>query len=156
MITSERLWDVLIVHAIFHDMWDEIAEDDAVDVLPDVIGKIYVGLYNDSHLLGCFQLIQRTSVNWEIHTCLLKQYRKKFATLCGLEIYRWILNNIPGFHKLTSCVPQSQRHVLQYALKMGMVKEGVNRWSFAKNNSIMDQILVGITREEMIAKLKEL
>lgn len=150
-----RLWDVQVVFKILTEgtIWSDISEDGATVNIPDVSRDLYLGIWDGPTIVGMYKFNQLTSICWEVHTCIFKQYRKLAPSTVSF-VYGWLLNNIANLQKIVSRIPETQRHVLQFALKAGLKKEGFNRNSYLKNGKIIGQHLVGITREEMITRLK--
>ncbi len=107
----------------------------------------YLGAWDQQEYLGLWMLAPANSICWEVHTCLLPHAwgrRAVEATIGAIE-HVWtetqcsrIITSVPAFNSLA----------LRLAERAGMTRYGVNPKSFLKNGSLIDQILLGISKPE--------
>lgn len=91
-------------------------------------------------------LMPRSSIMFELHTCVLPEGRGKGAIKAGQEMMAWVFANTTA-QKLISFVPAWNRKALAFALRSGWKKEGCLEKSFQFNGELHDQTVVGITKE---------
>jgi RimJ/RimL family protein N-acetyltransferase len=144
----ERTHDMTAVNAIARHplVWPALCDDLTQDTtLPDLPDLTYLGVYNPD-LIGFFMLKMQNGICAEVHTCLHPDAWGKIALQAGRALLRFVFDC--GIMKLVSSVPSNNSKALRFALSLGLKQEGVNRQSFLKDGVLLDQIMVGITREE--------
>lgn len=147
----------LIKQIITHpSVWGAVSDDgqspdDYEPVTDDVIYWLHV---EDKESLGLYMLHPHNSVTFEVHTCLLPiaygEKAKKAAQLC----MEWIFRVTPC-RKIITNVPESNQLALRYAKKAGLKTEGINRKSFLKGGILLDQVMLGITKEEFLCQQQQ-
>jgi hypothetical protein len=95
-------------------------------------------------VLGVFMVHSHTKVLWEVHTCLLPETENKLE--CAKALIKWVFENTTC-RKLISWAPEGNQRAYDFAIKAGLVDEGVCKKSFIKNGVLLDQHLMGIGKE---------
>lgn len=100
-------------------------------------------------LIGIYIIKSITKTVLDLHPMILKEHRKY-----GLEslrlVLKWIVDNCAkSIQKITAQFPSTRKEIGLFALKAGFKKEGVNRCSFLEGEKLVDQVMVGITKEEI-------
>ena len=103
---------------------------------------------NNGAVMGVFFYQQNNSITWEVHTCLLPEYRGKIGREAAILSLHWMMSNT-GCHKVITHIPTFNRHAKTFALSCGLVLEGVSRSSYMKDNRAFDQWLLGICKGEI-------
>ena len=134
-------------------MWDCVCEDghalEEFDPEPNVNCWIKMGGY------GLYCLHPHNKSTLEIHAFILPEHRKEHSLDTGKAVLKWILNESPKqYEKVIAQVPFLYTNVKDFCLKNGFQIEGVNRLSHKKNGKLINQWLLGITREEIKRFLK--
>jgi len=96
--------------------------------------------------MGVFFVHPHNTVTYEIHTAILPEYWGNGSDLAAIEVLKWIFSNTPC-QKLITHVPQNNPFALRFAKFAGLQIEGINRKSFMKNGQLLDQYLLGISKE---------
>jgi len=129
-------------------MWDCVCEDG--HSLKDFDPKPDENCWLSIADIGMYNLHPHNSTTLERHAFILPAKRKENAMLTGKEILKWILENAPEqYQKIIAQVPSIYPNVKDFCIKNGFQVEGINRLSHKKNGEIVDQWLLGITREEI-------
>lgn len=145
----ERTHDMAIVREILaHPMiFPHIHEDGTTEPAPQDHELFHWLLVSDDAPAGVFLVHPRTSLCYEMHTCLLPRIwgagAKEAARLLANHVF-YEINAL----KLVTNVPANNRRALRFAQANGMQIEGNNRASFMRNGVIEDQIMLGITEKE--------
>lgn len=150
-IKLNRCLDFGVIGAILKDpsIWDSISEDGSIGFSPDMIGEYWITIVANDKLIGCFRFHQHTSVCWESHAHILKQYRKKYSKIAGIEGLKWVVDNIPNLKTLYSKVPSKYTNVVKYLNYLGFSNCGKLRNSFTKNGKLFDLLYMSIAIEDM-------
>lgn len=141
------------------ELWERISEDgtDQEIFTPPVgPGFVWLAIITEDGLAGYFFFHQLSLTTVKFHAHILKDYREKWskkAGLLGLEYFAYNLND--RIHKMVAEIPVCYKDVYHYSLNHGLSDEGLNRKSVMKNGELMDQHLLGITKQEAIDFLKE-
>jgi len=144
-IVAERTYDADFIKSVVLSLWDTVTEDGQTDFSPEVISECWLNINN----MAVFCLHAENSTTLRVHAHVLKEYRAYSADI-GYAVWFWVLNNCPDkYQKFTCSIPVLYPNVKAYVESMGMVEEGVNRKSYCKNGEIVDQWLMGITRDEL-------
>lgn len=144
-----RTHDMEVVKAIMAhpSIWPHIHEDgvDAPDPL-DHEGFHWL-LVDDGKPAGVFLAHAKTSVCYEVHTCLLPRTWGRVAATAARMLLMYLFD-VVGVEKVVTNVPAYNRPALRFAKSAGMQIEGTNRASFLRNGELIDQIMLGITHKE--------
>lgn len=155
MILS-RTHDMALVEVIVRNpaIWPHIHDDgtpeDWVPVDHDGFYWMLVTL-PDGQTGGVFLVHAVNSHCYEMHTCLLPEAWGALAYEAGQKLAAWVFAEL-DCHKLITNVPAYNRLALRFAKRGGMQQEGINRASFMRNGVMVDQIMLGITKEELICQ----
>ena len=107
--------------------------------------KVYCLAY-DSGVL--FILVPSNLVSYEVHTCILPQFRGEYAVEAAKLAIEWVFSKTPC-QKISTLIPVINTAAYALACRAGMKKEGINRKSFLKNGCLYDQIIMGLCREDL-------
>lgn len=150
-IEPVRLYDTdKILSVIAHpDILKTVTEGDALPPDVDPESAAYIGCYVDDELSAVF-IFERTGARvCEIHAHVLPAKRHHSRDI-GAAILRHFFDDIaPWAEKLTALIPDCYPNVIRYAESFGFVREGVNRKSYLHQGSLIDQIYLGATRDEV-------
>jgi len=140
MIVNRSLNTGLML-AIVHDekIFDAISEDDANPVKVDVIGDIWLEVESDNNIVGCVQLVEKTSVLFEAHIHILPEHRDK-SIEAGEQIWFWITQNLSG--TIYATVPFFCKNVMSFLEKFDFQKTGKILKAWTKNNERHDLIIM--------------
>jgi RimJ/RimL family protein N-acetyltransferase len=115
---------------------------------PDAPGVQYLVARDNGELLGLWVLVWHSPIAVEVHTCLLPTAWGERAAIAAKECARWIFFHTAAQRIFTS-VPAYNRLALRFALQAGMSVFGRHPKSFQKKGKLHDQILLGLSREEI-------
>jgi len=151
-MNADRIYDVSVIKDIVTrpEIWATVAEDgqDPAEFEPDMEQNCWL-LMTDDTVIGLYQLKVMNGVTIELHPMVLPEFRSLYAKVSCKEALRWIVENAAWCYKVTASIPVIYKHVQFFAKGMGFRQEGVNRSSYLKGEVLLDQILFGITRDEM-------
>lgn len=134
------------------EIWERCADDLADRWRPKFDNTEYLLAIHDKQLVGVLQVDGATSIEVNIHPYLLKKYRYLGREMLK-EFFKIFLNT--DYQKVTAQIPICYKQVFNFAKKMGFKLEGINRQSAIKQGQILDQWMIGITREEMYGRLSQ-
>lgn len=151
----ERTHDMELVDSIMRhpQIWPHVHDDGAEDWQPvDHEGIFWMLITRDNGEVGGVFMVHATnSYCYEMHTCLLPETWGAEAARAAQLLAGWVFRETPA-EKLVTNVPAYNRAARRFAIAGGMQQEGVNRASFMKNGVMVDQIMLGITKEELICQ----
>ena len=136
------------------EVFPDIADDYVTD--PDKFDteillqneSIYVlGGFHNFAITSIFYYQPHNTIMYEVHSAVLPEYRGKQA----IEFAKLSLDSMfteTACMKVITHVPEGNPAAYALARRVGMVKEGVNRASIMKNGKLIDQVFLGITKEE--------
>ena len=156
-MTIERTRDMETVNAIMKDpaIWPHIHEDGAQDYMPiDHEAFNWLLVKDGDEVLGVFLVHPRGAACSEMHTCLLPKCWGKRAACAAQLLAHWVFTNTPC-QKLITSVPAYNRVALHFALAGGGREEGINRASFLRNGEMIDQIMLGMTKQEFLCQQQQ-
>ncbi len=146
-----RTHDMALVDAIVRHpaIWPHIHDDGASKWRPSDQDGIYWLLVelDDGTPGGVFMVHQQNSYCAEMHTCLLPRMWGPESARAAQLVLAWAFEETPCVKMVTN-VPAYNRAALRFAKAGGMQQEGINRASFMRNGALIDQIMLGITKEE--------
>lgn len=108
-------------------------------------------LVTEGEPIGVFLVHAHNSVCYEMHTSILPQAWGSKASKAAKMLLDWAFNGTPC-RKMITAVPKYNRAALRFAKAGGMIPEGVNRKSFLHEGELIDQIMLGITRQEWLCQ----
>lgn len=97
--------------------------------------------------LGVFLVHPVNSFCFEMHTCLWPELWGVQAHRAALLLGDWVFSDTVC-RKMITNVPAYNRRALRFAKAGGMRQEGINRASFMRRGEMLDQIVLGVTKEE--------
>jgi RimJ/RimL family protein N-acetyltransferase len=149
MLDAEAIRQIVTNKAI----WPHVCDDSvkAEDYQPTIGGGVLWLQVLDDQSLGLYMVHPHNCVTYEIHTCLLPIAWGTQAKQAAKLVLDWIFQNTPC-QKVITHVPENNALALRYAKRAGMAIEGNNRKSFLKNGQLLDQIQLGIMKEEHICQ----
>lgn len=134
------------------EIWETISEDEIgkEDYTPDMDNDLWVGAFVEEECIGLFRFHSVTGVALQLHVQILLKYRKEYSMEAMAKVWEWFEEGIDeNFIKVIVSIPTIYLNVYKFALANGFIDEGLNRQSIKKNGHIIDQWLLGITREEI-------
>lgn len=153
-----QLYDINLIRGVMmhEDILTTIIDDtwDGITYTPDVSREIFLGCIIDDKLIGVYRLHWITGVTLQGHAHILKEFRKDYSIETCHSIMKWVNEKIHKCKKVDCYVPFVYPNVKQFLAACGFTEEGITRQSFALNNQLHDQWIMGITRDEMQEKLK--
>lgn len=102
---------------------------------------------DDDAAVGVFMVHPLNSYCFEMHTALLPRTWGQAAKEAAQLLLAWAFTETPCLKMVTN-VPAYNRAALRYARAGGMTEEGINRASYMRNGVLVDQIMLGITKQE--------
>jgi RimJ/RimL family protein N-acetyltransferase len=140
----------LIKSILFHpEIWKTIAEDGQDQTFFDIdTNKNCFVEIKEKETIGLYILHAHNSATLEIHAHILPEHRQKHSIESGRIILKWILDNT-GYHKVIAQVPEIYPNVKKFCINNNFKVEGVNRKCYWKDGKLIDQWLLGITKQEI-------
>ncbi len=153
MVTAVRLHraDLIKQFLTQDELWERIAEygqskDDFMPVIDDFIH--WVGLFDDNRLFGIIFLHPHNSTTLIAHINIQKKDRYKLSRKGGIAGLEYIIKNT-DYQKVQTETPVIYPKVMLFVESMGFSKEGISRKSINKDTQLVDQVMYGITRQEI-------
>lgn len=146
----ERTRDMELVGRIVSHpaIWPHITDDATAEAAPIPDNEaMHWMLVNDGEPAGVFLVHAHNMYCYEMHTCLLPRTWGAQAKTAAQMLLRWAFEQTEC-QKMITAVPAYNRPALRFAKAGGMVQEGINRASFMRNGELIDQIMLGITKQE--------
>lgn len=148
----ERTHDMALVASIMRDpaIWPHVHDDSTPDDwTPTDADSFYWMLVtlDSGDVGGVFLAHPLNTYCYEMHTCMLPHTWGAQAAAAAQMLAGHVFNEL-GAHKLVTNVPAYNRAARRFAIAGGMQQEGINRVSFMKNGRMIDQIMLGITKQE--------
>lgn len=153
MITLQRAENIEEFDWILKDpeIFERIAED-GIDAeyyqvdLPD--RNCYMIIKDDDKTIGVWCLYPANASTLNIHANILKEHRKHAKEAARL-VLNWFADHSPDqYVKLNAEIPVIYEDVYTYTKSFGFIDEGINRLSIMKKGQLIDQHLLGLTRNE--------
>jgi len=136
------------------DVWEWVSDDSCrkEDYKPAIVESCYwLLVIDDGEVLGAYFLHPHNMVTYEIHTCLLPAAWGKKAREAAKLVLSWMFANT-GCMKVITNVPENNERAFAYAKRAGLSVEGINKSSFMKNGELLNQKMMGITKEEFVCQ----
>lgn len=149
MLSLSRTRDMGIVRSILSHpaIWPHIHDDGATECEPaDHDGFLWM-LVADEEPAGVFLLHAHNTATYEVHTCLLPRIWGPQALEAAHMCRAWMFEKT-DCQKLITNVPAYNLTALRFARRCGFKPEGVNRASFLRDGALLDQHVLGLTKEE--------
>ena len=158
-VTIQRTYDPeLIGSVIFHpEIFATIGEDDAemLDWFPDVETEAWLEVVIGNELIGVYNITAVNHICAEIHAQILPEHRKMHSKESGRLALKWIIDNEPQYQKVIANIPTLFPNVIKFTMNCCFQYEGTNRLAYLKNDELHDIIMLGITKQEIMAFLDE-
>ena len=133
------------------EMWDRCCDDQTTVNVED-IPCIWLVCKKYGHRKGLCSVFNSAGCSLEIHINIPSENRGKGTIQMGKAFLAWVKKeNRIGKQKINTQIPTIYKDVIQYALRLGFQKEGVNRQSVIKGSKMIDKIYMGITFQEIQA-----
>lgn len=132
------------------ELFERIAEDGILysDYYPPK-EHIYLGIIEDENMIGFWWLHPENSTTMGIHCNIKKEYRQH-GVEAGWLFLGHVYNDFPAsVQKLNCKIPVTYPDVYNFTKKFGFTDEGIDRKSIVKGGELVDQYILGITREEI-------
>ncbi len=144
-----RTRDMEIVRAIMSNpaIFPHIHDDSVTECDPVDHDGFHWMLVDDGEPAGVFLVHAMNSICDQMHTCLLPRIWGTGAAWAAQLLLRWAFTET-ACQKMITAVPAYNRAALRFAKAGGMQQEGINRASFQRNGQLIDQIMLGITKQE--------
>ncbi len=139
-----------IKYCITHPaVWRHIHDDAAKNIdpklyFPPMSGVIYIKAGEFGLILGK----RLNYINYDVHIALLPNARGRAVEICRGAM-EWFLKASDLPLRLTASIPSNRQYVIKLAEKIGMQYIGVNKKSFLLNGVLYDQIIYGISKEDL-------
>jgi len=108
----------------------------------------YVLASENKKLLGMFACVPESLICWRIHVCLLPIAYGERSARAGRAVTRWLFENSPVL-RLTGSIPKYNSLAIRFARLSGWKQFGVNEKSHMKDGKLHDQVLFGISKDEL-------
>ena len=147
MIEAFRVTDYTLAIGPMKETWEMFAEDGAELMVPDIVNEYWIGIRDNDCYAGVIRAVQVTSVMFEFHICIRKQYRNVVAY--AKKAIEWFINNVPVAMKAVCNIPEFKRGAIKVAKKLGFKMQGFNSGAYLKNGKLHGLVNLGIDREAM-------
>lgn len=145
---DSRLIRSVVTHPSIYPYISDDYSPAASEYEPVITDGIYwLACLRGDDLCGLFMVHPWNGITYEIHTCLLPPFRGPLAREATAAVLAWLFGQTPC-QKVVTQVPATHRTAYRLATDSGLKDEGLNRRSFMKHGELIDQHLLGITREE--------
>lgn len=143
--------DIDYINSVIFDpeMWER-CKDDQTDPNIDLSKSLWLVASKNGERVGICSVFDESGCCLDIHINIPKKHRGRGTLAIGRAMIGWIKNhNISGKSKLVTQIPVIYRDVIQFALRLGFKKEGVNRQSVIIGGAAIDKLYMGITFGEI-------
>lgn len=107
----------------------------------------FIGTYKDNKLVGLFIFCPLNSVSLDVHCYFLPEYRKELSKDSYLKSVEYVFNK-SNYQKLIVKCQSNDWHVKRFCLNNGFVLEGKLTKSAIFKNRLVDEYLLGMTKEQ--------
>lgn len=152
LLTTKRITDYAIANYFVNQCWDEVTEDNTTPFTPNIVNEYWIGLYNESDLVGCYRFHQMNTATWKGHVFMLPEHRKEYSKTGMHTILRWVYDELQC-EKIIVDVPEKFENVIAFLESFNFVHEGINRQSYSKDGKLWDVHNYGLTREEILERI---
>lgn len=128
-------------------IWNASCDDSPVD------RELFFPPINDSIIwlkagdYGVFMGEKKNHISYEVHTMLLPSARGKAISIAKGAL-AWVFNNTNCL-RVTTTVPSYNATAIRLSKRSGMKYIGNNEKSFMKDGVLYDQLLFGISKEDV-------
>jgi RimJ/RimL family protein N-acetyltransferase len=151
----ERTNDMELVRKILAHprLWDHMTDDfcpTREEFTPVNDPLVWYVLATDGpDVLGLFLFSPQNGICWDAHVCILPHAWGARAQQAVRGVIQWVFDTTPC-RRIVASIPEYNRLVLRFAERAGFEVFGVNRRSFQKNGRLQDQIMLGISKSEVV------
>jgi len=135
-----------------------VAVDDDMSIdkwTPNVIADCWIAATDESKLVSIYHFKPLNSVTLEVHCYVAPEARTKYAREEGWQSFLWIYKEAGNrYVKIVASIADIYPKTISYAKKFGFRQEGINRMSDKVNGVVHDQIMLGVTFDELREKLE--
>lgn len=106
----------------------------------------YYSAFNNDTFLGCFMFINFSHNEIEAHSMLNKK-----GMIYSRELGRMFLEecfSATEITRVTTYIPNDLSKAINYVKKCGFKEEGIKRDSIYRNNKLLNNVILGITRKD--------
>ena len=158
MIEAVRTYDKELVKSIVtNPQIFKAVSDDCIkpsDYEPDVNDQCWLNMRTKDGCVGVYNYHARNATTLEIHAHVLPEHRLKWARYTGWAALEWALSCAPSnYSKIVVSIPSVYPKVVNFTSKFGFQHEGVNRLCDRVDGVLCDQIMLGITFDEIKTNL---
>jgi len=97
--------------------------------------------------VGMFVFVPFNAITYEVHAGTLPRFRGQRTLEGGQEAVAWMFAHTPC-RKVVALIPVVNQPALNLARKLGFVREGRLSQSFLLNGKQVDQMIMGINKED--------
>jgi len=146
----------LVRRVVMHPaIWPHVHEDGTDESWqPEDSDAMHWMAIRDPEVLGVFLVHQRGAACFEMHTCIFPEAWGEKAKIAARKLLEWAFTET-GCQKMITSVPAYNRAALRFAKAGGMQQEGINRASYLHAGQMIDQIMLGITKEEWLCQQQQ-
>lgn len=112
----------------------------------EAMNQVALGAYAGGNLVAIFVIRGHSRILWEVHTCILPEYRGATADAAAKALIAYVFEH--GCLKLITLVPSFNRAAMLFALHAGLRMEGTLKASFQKGGRLYDQALLSVNKEQ--------
>ena len=155
---AERTHDIKLISsvALHPDMVNDMLEDgqSIADCSFNTDNDCYLSVKDREEVIAVYILKPLSKTVIDIHPMVIPA-KRRYGNESIKSVFDWILSNCSkSVNKVVAQFPSTRKNIERFAMCNGFTKEGINRLSFMKNNELIDQTMVGITREEITELLR--
>lgn len=159
MTTVTRTHDEFLVYRVMTNpaLWETCAEDgqEPESWAPNM-DEWWMVVTHGADVAGLYNMHEVNSATLEIHAQILPEFRD-CAKESARKVLQWVLDYSPDkYQKLIATIPVIYPNVIKFTENAGFQREGVNRLSYRKHGELHDQVMLGITRDEIGSFLRGL
>lgn len=148
---ADKLWEEMQkVPSLFTDLDAGVREYFDASVLDE--NSYWIGLYDTSNatMFGVLQLVRKNDFDYVIHILVFDKVLMDSARamLCR-ELMGWFFANFPA-PRLGVEVPELYRQTINFARMLGFKDEGKRRAIYLMRGKWRDEVLMSVTREEIV------
>ncbi len=130
---------------ITDDGCPRVADFDAKRVL--MLDNIYfLKPILDNYCIGIFILSPCNTICYDAHLAIFPEYRGEMAIRACKEVIHYMFTET-SCRKIIAQIPSINKPARMIAKLAGLAREGVIKTSFLKNGILVDQVIMGITKE---------
>jgi RimJ/RimL family protein N-acetyltransferase len=134
------------------ELWATLQESEGTspdEFYPDLETNTALALIGEDNALHGFVVFDQTyhSIADTVAALAPEFWGHRDNVALGKLACAEILKTSPRIHKLVASIPVPDKQVLRYYQRLGFQREGINRKSFLRSGTLLDQYYVGKTRD---------